>query len=166
MRALKAWLLASDCAFGPVFRKVDLWGNIEHHQLIPTWCREILLKRAKLAGITVPAGERLSPHGLRAGFVTEALWPAPATSRSWRTPAMPTSRRCAAMCGGPSSSPRARPSCWGCKPCRRRPTARREVSAGGGGGTRRAPPSPSPRRDPTTLPADRAAALARCSRTG
>jgi integrase len=72
VRALEAWLLASDCAFGPVFRKVDLWGNIEHRRLNPDAVREILLRRAKLAGITVPAGERLSPHGLRAGFVTEA----------------------------------------------------------------------------------------------
>jgi integrase len=72
LRALEAWLLASDCQFGPVFRKVDLWGNIEHRRLNPDSVRQILLKRAKLAGVEVPAAERLSPHGLRAGFVTEA----------------------------------------------------------------------------------------------
>jgi site-specific recombinase XerD len=72
VRALEAWLVASDCPFGPVFRKVDLWGNIEHRRLNPDAVREILLRRAKQAGITVPAGERLSPHGLRAGFVAEA----------------------------------------------------------------------------------------------
>ena len=72
VRALEAWLRGSDCAFGPVFRKVDLWGNIEHRRLNPDAVRQILLRRAALAGITVPAGERLSPHGLRAGFVTEA----------------------------------------------------------------------------------------------
>ncbi|CAH2605492.1 Site-specific integrase (plasmid) [Rhodovastum atsumiense] len=72
VRALEAWLLASDCQFGPVFRKVDLWGNIEHRRLHPDAVRQILLRRAKQAGIEVPGGERLSPHGLRAGFVTEA----------------------------------------------------------------------------------------------
>ena len=55
-----------------MFRKVDLWGNIEPHRLHPDAVRQILLRRAKLAGLTVPPGERLSPHGLRAGFVTEA----------------------------------------------------------------------------------------------
>jgi integrase len=72
LRALEAWLSASDCQYGPVFRKVDLWGNIEPHRLHPDAVRQILLRRARLAGLTVPPGERLSPHGLRAGFVTEA----------------------------------------------------------------------------------------------
>jgi integrase len=72
LRALEAWLSASDCQYGPVFRKVDLWGNIEPHRLHPDAVRQILLRRAGLAGLTVPPGERLSPHGLRAGFVTEA----------------------------------------------------------------------------------------------
>jgi integrase len=72
VRALEAWLQASDCQFGPVFRKVDLWGNIEHRRLHPDAVRQILLRRAAQAGLAVPAGERLSPHGLRAGFVTEA----------------------------------------------------------------------------------------------
>ena len=72
MRALEAWLAASDCQFGPVFRKVDLWGNIEHRRLHPDAVRQILRRRAAQAGLTVPPGERLSPHGLRAGFVTEA----------------------------------------------------------------------------------------------
>ncbi len=30
------------------------------------------MTRAAAAKLTVPGGERLSPHGLRAGFVTEA----------------------------------------------------------------------------------------------
>ena len=34
--------------------------------------RSILRRRAAAAGLTVTGGERLSPHGLRAGFVTEA----------------------------------------------------------------------------------------------
>ena len=31
-----------------------------------------LQKRAAMAALTVPSTERLSPHGLRAGFVTQA----------------------------------------------------------------------------------------------
>lgn len=72
VRALEAWLAASDCKFGPVFRKIDRWGTIEHRALGGDAVREILRKRALAARITVEGGERLSPHGLRAGFVTEA----------------------------------------------------------------------------------------------
>jgi integrase len=72
VRAVEAWLEASACQYGPVFRKVDRWGNIEHSRLGSDAVRDILRRRARDARITVPAGERLSPHGLRAGFVTEA----------------------------------------------------------------------------------------------
>lgn len=72
VRALEAWLETSACRFGPVFRKVDRWGTVEHRRLGADAVRAILLRRAAAAGLTVPAGERLSPHGLRAGFVTEA----------------------------------------------------------------------------------------------
>jgi integrase len=72
VRALEAWLDASGCKFGPVFRKIDRWGTIEHRRLGGDAVRDILLKRAAAARITVDGGERLSPHGLRAGFVTEA----------------------------------------------------------------------------------------------
>ena len=72
VRALEEWLDASDCRYGPVFRKVDRWGNIEHRRLGGDAVRDILLRRAAAARITVEGGERLSPHGLRAGFVTEA----------------------------------------------------------------------------------------------
>jgi integrase len=68
VRSLEAWLLASGCVYGPVFRKVDLWGNIETNALHPDAVRQILRRRAKAASIA----ETLSPHGLRAGFVTEA----------------------------------------------------------------------------------------------
>jgi integrase len=72
VRALETWLEASDCRFGPVFRKIDRWGTIEHRALGGDAVRDILRKRALAARITVEGGERLSPHGLRAGFVTEA----------------------------------------------------------------------------------------------
>lgn len=70
--ALQAWLTAADCRYGPVFRKVDCWGRVEAKALHPDAVRQILRKRAAAAGLTVGTTERLSPHGLRAGFVTEA----------------------------------------------------------------------------------------------
>ncbi len=72
VRTLEAWLEASACRYGPVFRKVDRWGTVEHRRLGADAVREILLRRAATARLTVTGGERLSPHGLRAGFVTEA----------------------------------------------------------------------------------------------
>ena len=72
VRALENWLEASACRFGPVFRKIDRWGTVEHRALGGDAVRSILRRRAAAAGITVTGGERLSPHGMRAGFVTEA----------------------------------------------------------------------------------------------
>lgn len=70
--ALEAWRTAAGCAHGPVFRKIDCWGRLGADALHPDAVRQILRKRAAAAGLTVAAAERLSPHGLRAGFVTEA----------------------------------------------------------------------------------------------
>lgn len=72
VRALEAWLQASDCRYGPVFRKVDRWGTVETRALTPEAVGHILKKRAEAAGLSVGSLERLSAHGLRAGFVTEA----------------------------------------------------------------------------------------------
>jgi integrase len=72
VRTLEAWLEASGCSFGPVFRKVSRWGAVEHAGLHPDAVRQILLRRAGQAGLVVSGLERLSPHGLRAGFITEA----------------------------------------------------------------------------------------------
>jgi hypothetical protein len=44
--ALENWIRASDCAFGPVFRKVDRWGTIDHRRLGTDAIRRILLRRA------------------------------------------------------------------------------------------------------------------------
>ena len=46
VRALEDWLRTSETAFGPVFRKIDRWGNLEHHRLGPDAVRRILLRRA------------------------------------------------------------------------------------------------------------------------
>ncbi|MCQ4159713.1 site-specific integrase [Roseomonas sp. GC11] len=72
VRAVERWLAASDCHYGPVFRRVDRWGRLDAAALHPDAVRQILHRRAREAGLSVPRGERLSPHGLRAGFVTEA----------------------------------------------------------------------------------------------
>lgn len=44
--ALDAWLRVSDTRFGPVFRKIDRWGNIEHQALGADAVRRILVRRA------------------------------------------------------------------------------------------------------------------------
>ena len=73
VRTLEDWLKASQCGDeGPVFRKVDCWGTVGEDALHPDAVRQVLLRRAERAGLTVTGAERLSPHGLRAGFVTEA----------------------------------------------------------------------------------------------
>jgi len=72
VRALEVWLKTSKCEHGPVFRGIDMRGAIERRALHPDAVRQILRKRASLAGLVLPRGERLSPHGLRAGFITQA----------------------------------------------------------------------------------------------
>ena len=46
VRALQDWLGRSDAWFGPVFRKVDHWGNVEHRRLHPDALRRIWRRRA------------------------------------------------------------------------------------------------------------------------
>jgi hypothetical protein len=45
VRALEEWLRSSETAFGPVFRKVDRWGNVEHGRLGPDAWHRILARR-------------------------------------------------------------------------------------------------------------------------
>jgi integrase len=45
VHALEAWLDVSQTSFGPVFRKIDRWGNIEHHRLGTDAVRRILARR-------------------------------------------------------------------------------------------------------------------------
>ena len=49
VQALDAWLHASDTRFGPVFRKVDRWSNVEHARLRPNGLRRIWQRRARAA---------------------------------------------------------------------------------------------------------------------
>ena len=45
VRALQDWLRSSDTRFGPVFRKIDRWGTIEHRRLGTDALRRILARR-------------------------------------------------------------------------------------------------------------------------
>ncbi len=71
VRALETWLARGKIRRGAVFRGITRHGTIEE-RLTPRALRLILLKRAAQAKLTVHDSERLSPHGLRAGFITEA----------------------------------------------------------------------------------------------
>ncbi|MGI4801324.1 MAG: hypothetical protein ACRYG8_46345 [Janthinobacterium lividum] len=51
VRALDQWLQSSDTRFGPVFRKVDRWGNVEHRRLRPDALRRIWKRRAAAARV-------------------------------------------------------------------------------------------------------------------
>jgi integrase len=72
VRTVDRWLTTSACRHGPVFRRIDRHGVIDRRALHPDAVRQILHRRATLAGLALPPGERLSPHGLRAGFITQA----------------------------------------------------------------------------------------------
>jgi hypothetical protein len=45
VQALRDWLGASDTRFGPVFRKIDRWGNVEHRRLGADAIRLVLTRR-------------------------------------------------------------------------------------------------------------------------
>jgi site-specific recombinase XerD len=47
VRALKDWIDATDSRFGPVFRKIDRWGNVEHRRLGTDAIRRILARRTR-----------------------------------------------------------------------------------------------------------------------
>jgi integrase len=70
--ALQSCLAAAEITAGPLFRKVNQGGKVEAARLTPDGVRQILLKRANQAGIKGTLAEPISPHGLRAGFVTTA----------------------------------------------------------------------------------------------
>ena len=71
VRALERWLTRAKIRRGPVFRAVTAHNTIEG-RLTPDGVRKILLRGAARAKLTVHPSERLSPHGLRAGLITEA----------------------------------------------------------------------------------------------
>jgi integrase len=69
VEALKTWLAAARIEAGPVFRGIDRWGNLDGKALSAQTINAIVKKRAGLAGIE-PG--KVSAHGLRSGYLTEA----------------------------------------------------------------------------------------------
>lgn len=67
--ALKQWLAATKIDTGPVFRRIDQWGNIDRRALTPQSVNLILKTRCSQAGLD---REVFSAHGLRSGYLTEA----------------------------------------------------------------------------------------------
>ena len=68
----EAWCAKYGFTAGPLFRKVNRGGAVESARLSADGVRQILLKRAAAAGVKGTLAEPVSPHGLRAGFVTTA----------------------------------------------------------------------------------------------
>ena len=64
--ALEEWLRLSHTGFGPVFRKIDRWGNIEHFGLGADAVRRILARRS------LSRSRRASPHGAAADMTDPA----------------------------------------------------------------------------------------------
>jgi integrase len=68
---MRAWLKASAITYGPVFRRITAAGAIEG-RLTGNGVWRIVRRRAEQAKLTVDDSERLSPHGMRAGYIVEA----------------------------------------------------------------------------------------------
>jgi integrase len=71
VRAMRAWLKAASITYGPVFRRITAAGTIEG-RLTGNGVWRIVRSRAAKADLKVDDAERLSPHGMRAGYIVEA----------------------------------------------------------------------------------------------
>ena len=56
VQALRRWLDLADTRFGPVFRKIDRWGTIEHRRLGTDALRRIFFSRRRPRRAQPPAG--------------------------------------------------------------------------------------------------------------
>jgi integrase len=72
VRALRTWLRAADLRDGAIFRRITRWGTVGRKRLSPDAVRQILSKRAAAAGLRGTLFEPVTPHGMRAGFITTA----------------------------------------------------------------------------------------------
>ena len=72
VRAFRAWLKSAKIVDGPVFRRVTYASTVGAKRLHPDAVRQILKRRAAAAGIKGTLMEPVTPHGMRAGFVTTA----------------------------------------------------------------------------------------------
>ncbi len=69
VEALSAWLAISKIDGGPLFRRIDKWGNIGAGALDPQSVNAMIKNRCTAAGLD-PG--QFSAHGLRSGYLTEA----------------------------------------------------------------------------------------------
>ena len=69
VEALKQWIDEAKIESGPIFRRIDQWGNVDRRALTPQSVNLILKTRCKQAGLDP---EAFSAHGLRSGYLTEA----------------------------------------------------------------------------------------------
>ncbi|MBB3302983.1 integrase [Rhizobium sp. BK077] len=67
--ALKRWIQEAKIEAGPIFRRIDQWGNVDRRALTPQSVNFILKARCRKAGLDP---EIFSAHGLRSGYLTEA----------------------------------------------------------------------------------------------
>ncbi len=67
VRAMEAWLRRAGIEYGPVFPRITAAGTLED-RLTGNGVWKILRRRAALAGLNGPAGERVSPQALRRSF--------------------------------------------------------------------------------------------------
>ncbi|MFZ6765034.1 site-specific integrase [Pseudoroseomonas sp. WGS1072] len=72
VRAVEAWLSTLKHRTGPLFRAVHQTGAIGRERLHADSVRFILQAHARKAGLPVTGPKRITAHGLRAGFITEA----------------------------------------------------------------------------------------------
>ncbi len=68
-RAVMGWIISAGIAKGPLFRPISKADNALPRRLAPDAIRVILRYRLVLAGLPV---DYATPHGLRAGFLTQA----------------------------------------------------------------------------------------------
>jgi integrase len=66
---LKRWIAEAGIDSGPVFRRIDQWGNLDRRPLTPQSVNLILKSRIAKAGLDP---EQFSAHGLRAGYLADA----------------------------------------------------------------------------------------------
>jgi integrase len=69
VHALKQWLAAAEIQSGPIFRRIDQWGNVDWRPLSPQSVNLILKARCQKAGLD-PAS--FSADSLRLGYLLEA----------------------------------------------------------------------------------------------
>jgi integrase len=72
VRAFEAWQAVAKRKAGPLFRKISTSDRIGAAALHPDAVRRILARRVGMVGLGIDGFERLSPHALRSGFITEA----------------------------------------------------------------------------------------------